>query len=132
MAQAADITVKASDNTTNVVYSVLAPSAGDKIPTKWRANALHAIPAFRPTFELLGRPSGVVGSARRMEGTLLFPIVQTVNGVETVVFTVPFRVDLTLPQGVPQAPVKEAIYQGGNLLVSALIRQCLEEAQAAT
>lgn len=132
MASIANITIKKADGTTDVVYTALTPSAGDKIPARWRANAVSPIPAFRPTFELLARPSGNAANARRVEVALMYPVVQSVGGVDQVVFTVPFRGDATLPQGLPQDQVKEAIYQFGNLLVNALIRQCLEEAQAPT
>lgn len=132
MPNIANITVKASNGTTDVVFTALTPSAGDKSPARWRANAAHAIPAFRPIFELVSRPSGAAPNARRVETTLLYPVVIPVGGVDAVAFTVPLRVDMTLPQGVPQDAVKEAIYQGTNLLVNALIRQCFEEAQAPT
>lgn len=132
MPNIANITVKAANGTTDVVFTALTPSAGDKSPARWRANAAHAIPAYRPIFELLGRPSGATQNARRMEATLMYPVITQVNGVDQIAFTVPLRVDITLPQGVPQDAVKEAIYQGSNLLVSTLIRQCLEEAQAPT
>lgn len=132
MPNIANITVKAANGTADVVFTALTPSAGDKSPARWRANAAHAIPAFRPIFEFLSRISGGAANTRRVETTLLYPVIVPVNGVDQVAFTVPFRADISLPQGVPQDAVKEAIHQGGNLLVSALIRQCFEEAQAPT
>lgn len=130
MPQAANITVKKADGTTDVVYTVLAPSAGDRIAAKWRANSVNAIPAFRPTLEFLARPSSE--SVRRCEMALRYPIIQPVNSVDTNVFTLTFKGEVALPQGVPQDQVKEAIYQFGNLLVHSLIRQSLEDANAPT
>lgn len=131
MPNMADITVKKADNTTNVVYSALTPSAGDKVAARWRSNAVSAIPAHRPVVEVVSRDNGSK-DGRRIQMSVKYPIIQTVSGVESVIATVPFDCSALVPQNVDTAQVTEAIHQAGNLLVSALMRSVYVDGYAPT
>lgn len=131
MPQMANITVKKADGTTDIVYSAVMPSSGDKTPAVWRANAVSTIPKHRPVFSILTKDNGP-RTARHVSGVFKFPAVSTVGGVETQTATVPLSFEGTLPTTIDAAVVKEAVYQFGNLLVAALVRAQLEEGYAAT
>lgn len=131
MPQMANITVKKSDGTTDIIYVGVAPSAGDKIPAIWRADAVSTIPKHRPTLSLLLKDNGPK-TARHVTGVYKYPVAATVSGVETLLGTVPFEFNGTLPTNLDANAVKEAIYQFGNLLVAALVRQQMTDGYAAT
>jgi hypothetical protein len=44
----ADITVKMADGTTNITYTGIVPSAGDKTPAVWRSNSVGGSIGQRP------------------------------------------------------------------------------------
>lgn len=131
MPQMANITVKASNGTTDVVYNAATPSAGDKSPAVWRVNAANVVPMYRPSFSLVMRDNGQK-TGRHVEGVLKYPIVVTEGGVPVLKATVPLSFSGTLPTNVDASLVKEASYQFGNLIASALIRGCLDEMYSAS
>lgn len=131
MPNIADITVKAANGTTDVVYTALTPSAGDKVPARWRANAASTIPSHRPMFELVAADNGT-RDGRRVRFSGKYPVLQTVESVETVVAIVPFEGSFMIPQNVDATLVSQAVAQLTNLTVAALIRQCINEGQAPT
>lgn len=115
----------------NVIYVAATPSAGDKVPARWTANAISGIPGFRPRFEMVTRDNANK-NARIAEGSFSFPILETVSGVVTKTATVPLNWHVTLPTNVDAALVNDAFVQAGNLLVSALIRASASEGYAPT
>lgn len=131
MPQMANITVKKADNTTDITYIGISPSAGDTIPAIWRADAVTTVPKHRPTLSLRFKDNGPK-TARVAEWAYKMPIFALVNGVETQLAIVPFEGRCTLPTNVDANAVKEAIFQHGNLLVNALIRSCFTDGYSAT
>jgi hypothetical protein len=131
MPQMANITVKASNGTTDVIYNGIVPSAGDKVPARWAAVAASPIQMHRPTLSLVMRDNGP-RNGRVFSAVFKMPIIETVNGIPTVVATFPMTISGTVPTNVDSAKVKEGIYQGTNLFVAALFRQQLEEGYSAT
>jgi hypothetical protein len=117
----ANITVKNQANA-DVIYVNAVPSAGDKSPARWTQDAASAIHGFRPVFQVMTRDNGAK-NARVMEGSLKFPIIETIEGRPTQTALVPFSFSVTLPTNVDANLVAEAFHQAGNLLVSTLIRQ---------
>jgi hypothetical protein len=116
----ANITVKDKANV-DVVYVAQTPSAGDRVAAQWRVDAAHAIQAFRPIFSVTTRDNGK-SNGRIIEGTFKGPVIQAVNGVDTLVATVPLSFSGTLPTNVSADTVLDMFYQFGNLVVSQLIR----------
>lgn len=131
MANMADIIVKKADGTTNVTYTALTPSSGDKTAARWRSNSVSSIPGNRPVCELVTQFNGPK-DGRRAYFSLKFPILATVNSVETVVATVPMEFSCLVPQNVDSTQVTEAIAQGTNMIVSALIRQAIIDGYSPT
>lgn len=128
MPSMANITVK-NAAAADVVYVAKVPSAGDRSPAKWTLDAAHTIPGFRPVFTVVTRDNGP-GTARNMEGTLKFPVITAINGVDTKVGVVPINFSAVLPQNIDSAQVIDSTVQGTNLFVSTLIRAVLADGYA--
>lgn len=131
MPQMANITVKASNGTSDVAYVAATPSAGDKVPARWTLAAANPRPSFRPTLQVVSTDNGPK-TARTVDINLVFPIVETLNGVDVVTARVPMKFHAVLPTNVAASAVKEPAYQFGNLLSSALIREVLESGYSPT
>lgn len=130
MPSMANITVKNAANA-DVVYVAAIPSAGDRVPARWTQNAASAIIGFRPLFQVVTRDSsGKPG--RILDGSLRFPVVETINGVPTQVALVPATFSVTLPTNVDSTVVSDAFVQLGNLLSSTLVRAVAAEGYAPT
>lgn len=133
MPSMANITVKKADGTTDIVWTAAVPSAGDSSAAVWRSNTVSTIMGHRPKLSLLLRDNANK-NGRVFKGEVTFPhtFTDTGSGKVSLVATTPIRWEGTLPAGVPLSELKEAIYQAGNLFVSALLRAALEEQYAPT
>lgn len=116
-----------------VVYVAASPSAGDRSPAVWRANALSVKLDGRPTFTCLTRDNGK-RTARHLSMTYKFPVSYTdsTTGLTTVFASVPISVECTLPTNLSTTILTDAFTQFGNLLVSSLIRGVADEGYAPT
>lgn len=128
MPNMANITVKDALNT-DVVYVAGSPSAGDKVPARWKANALGSTWASRPEFSLISR-SNSRGTTRVFDGTFKFPIVDPVLG--TITDIIPGTFQFTAVNRVDAARNKDAFIQFGNLIAAALIRAAVEDGYSPT
>lgn len=126
MATMANIVVKKADNTTDITWTALSQSAGDKSPAQWRSNTASTISGNRPTFSMSTQWNGP-RTARQVTASGKFPLLATENGVEVVKGYVPMTYNITLPQAVADATLNEAVYQFANLIASALIKQSASE-----
>lgn len=127
----ANIVVKDAANV-DVTYSAATPSAGDRSPAVWRANALSAAIAFRPLFSFMTRDNQKQ-NGRAVEARFSFPIHDVdANGNPILLAKVPFVLTGTLPTNVDATLVADATVQFGNLLVSSLIRAAFAEGYAPT
>lgn len=129
----ANITVKKADGTTDIVWTAATPSSGDSVPAVWRSNTVAAIIGHRPKMTLLVRDNAAK-TGRVVQGVVQFPhtFTDSGSGKISLIATTPVRFEATLPGNVPLADLKEAIYQAGNLFVSALVRSAMEEQYAPT
>lgn len=130
MPNMASITVKNAANA-DVIYVAASPSAGDRSPALWRANAASPIIGFRPSLSVLTRDNAN-RNGRIIQGTFKGPIVAAVSGVDTLLATVPLSFSGTLPTNVSSALVADMYIQFGNLLVSTLLRSIAEEGYSAS
>lgn len=122
----AAITVKKNDGSTDIVYSALQASGGDKSPAIWRADGATGYPGQKPTLTL--KASGNAdGSTRRMEGTFTYPSVYTDTATSTtkVLGKAYFNFNASLPLVMPAADAEEFGAQIGNLIAHALIEESL-------
>lgn len=132
MPQMANITVKKNDGTTDVVYSQVVPSAGDKSPAIWKNNTVGTAASHRPELKLMSRDNGV-GTARRVEGTFVYPTLVTgSDGKVSVADRLPITVSAVVPKGMPDADVNEAVSQCVNLFASALLKDSIKSGYAPT
>lgn len=127
--QMADITIKKADGTTNVVYSTLTASAGDRSPAVWRSNSSATLRGNRTTAQMETRWNGP-GTARRATVSFSAPVVRTIDAVETVVARVPIDLNVVLPEGLTDTEVIEAVEQGLNFCSAPLIRQSIAQGYA--
>lgn len=130
MPSMANITVKNAADA-DVVYVAAVASAGDKSPAIWRANALSSQIALRPTLSVVTRDNQRQ-NGRVLEASFRFPTWEMVNGVPTLLATVPFTLNGTLPTNVDSARVGDAFTHLGNLTASALVRAVALEGYAPT
>jgi len=133
MPSMANITVKAANGTTDVVYTAMAPSSGDGVPAVWRNEAGGSATAFKATLTLASKFNGPK-TVRRLSGTFQLPQVATdsTTTLSTVVNTVPVNFSFALPIEVPQTIIDEAVHQCTNLLSSTLVRDALKSGYAPT
>lgn len=127
----ANITVKKADGTTDVVYTAVQPSAGDTVPSRWCALTGAPTMASRPTFEFKARDNGPK-TGRRVEWNFSFPETAVINGVTAVVNKLTASGTLYVSNGMTSTVAKEGAYQMANLIASALVKQMMEEMNAAT
>lgn len=130
MPSMANITVQ-NAAAANVTYVAKTPSAGDRSPARWTQDAASTIPGFRPKVEVVTRDNGSK-NGRIIEGSLAYPVLQTVSGVTTQIGTVPLRFSGTLPSNLDATVVNDAFVQFGNLLASTLLRAVASEGYAPT
>lgn len=120
----ANITVKKNDGTTDVVYTALAPSAGDKTPAYWRNNTVGVAENQKPEVRMTSKPNGDL-STRQVVTNFSYP--STVTGSDGKI-SVAYRLNGTLsfaiPQGMPTADVNEAVSQFLNVCSNTLVKDC--------
>lgn len=133
MPQMADITVKKADAVTNITYSALTPSSGDKVAAQWRSETAGLAAGLRPTFTMQSQYNGP-RTARRVDFTFQYPftVTDSTTTVTTVKARVPFSGSMTLPVEIPDTVVAEAVAQACNLLVSTLAQSSFKTGFAPT
>lgn len=130
MPSMASITVKKNDGTTDIVYDVLSPSAGDGTWAKWRQDTGNTAPfSCRPM--LLHRVTESGKGIRRVDLMYEYPYSYTDTTTSQVVLS-PLRVTFkngvwTVPQGLPSATILEAASQFSNLCGHATIKGALKD-----
>lgn len=125
MATIADITIKKANGTTDIVWTAIAGSAGDKSPSMWRSETAATIRGYRPVFSLVARDNGPK-TARRIEATVDFPVVRAINSVDTVVGKVPVTLSAVVSNSFTDAEIAEAIEQSLNLFAHVTTRASLK------
>lgn len=131
MPNAANITVKKNDGTTDIVWTTVSPSAGDSSPARWESQTVGTAMAHRPTLTHLSRDNGQK-TARRHELQVVFPVVVTENGVPKVSDKLIVSVSAVIAKGAVNTDVNEAVSQAVNLFASTLIKDSLKSGYAAS
>lgn len=110
-----------NDGTADKTYSVISTQAGPDIPAAWK-NGTSAINAFR-----IEASTRRVKGSRRSKAEIRFvrPVVQTVDGIESLAETATFVVSGTLPDILPaterQKIIKELRALLGTDIIDALV-----------
>nr|UUW21308.1 MAG: hypothetical protein [Sanya fiers-like virus 19] len=132
MPQLANIVVKKNDGTTDVTYTGVVPSAGDKSPAIWRNNGVGAAAAFRPELTLTSAPNGTK-TARRVAYRYVYPSTAVgSDGKTNVVDRFILEGTALVPMGMADVDVNEGVAQSCNLLASSLIKSSIQSGFAPT
>lgn len=132
MPQIANITVKKNDGTTDVIYTAVVPSAGDKSPAIWRNQTVGSAAAHQPQVQMQSRANGT-GTARRVEVVGSYPSLTTgsdgrINVSDKVILTV----SGVIPLGMATLDVNEAVSQLLNVCASVLSKDSFKTGFAPT
>lgn len=131
MAQATNLTIKKADGTTDITYTVMIASGGDKAPAVWQSLTSSDIPAARPTLSVEGAFNGTK-TARRLSARYVYPYtVVNSDGTTTIVNQELGTLNWITPQNVPDSVAREAAAQFGNLAATALFKEMLASGYAA-
>jgi hypothetical protein len=133
MPNMADITVKKADGTTDVTYSKVASSAGDKSPAVWRSNSVGSAAAQHPELRLTSQSNGTQ-TGRRVNGNYSYP--SLVTSADTGVTSIGDRLNLTIsgiiPLNMTDVDVAEAVVQGLNCFAATLVKDSFKSGFAPT
>jgi hypothetical protein len=126
MPTAANITIKKDDGTTDVTYSLVAASGGDKSPAIWRNNSATGTPGQRPELRVSSRNNGD-NTARRVEIQFTYPSVYTDTATSTtkVGARANFSGSFVMPGTMPDVDAAEFGAQIGNLIAASLIEDSI-------
>lgn len=132
MPNMANVTIKKNDGATDVVYTAVVPSAGDKTPAIWKNQTIGTANAHRPELKLMSRENGA-NSARRVEGVYTYPTLVTgSDGKTNVADKVIVNVSAVVPKGMPDVDVNEAVSQCFNLYAAVLLKDSFKTGYAPT
>lgn len=127
----ADITVKKADNTTDILWTAMSPSAGDKVPAIWRSNTVGASVAFRPELQMWSF-SASGGTQRSVKTSLVYPILEVDGSITRVIGYCTQVSETKLLLKATDADAGEAVAQGINLLDSTLLVAAIKAGFAPT
>lgn len=122
----ANITVKKNDGTTDVTWTAVQASGGDKSPAIWRNQTVGSAAAFQPEMRMTSRPNSD-GTVRRIEGVIDYK--QTVvdaYGVTRKANVGLFQFTVAVPQAMPTSDLNEFCSQASNLIASTLFKDSLK------
>lgn len=126
MPQIANITVKKNDGTTDVIYTAVVPSAGDKSPAIWRNQSVGSAAGHQPQVQMTSRANGL-GTARRVELTGTYgSLVTGSDGKVNVGDRVIVQMSAVIPLSMPTSDVNEAVSQLLNVLSSTLVKDSVK------
>jgi hypothetical protein len=128
----ADITVKKNDGTTDITYTKVQASGGDKSPAIWRSNSVGTAAAHRPEFRTVSHANGD-GSARRVLAQFSYPVTATgSDGKVYVVRRLNMELSCANPLDMADTDMNEAVSQGCNLMGSTHVKDQIKAGFAST
>lgn len=132
MPNMANITVKKADGTTDVIWSGIVPSSGDKTPAVWKSLSVGATPGVRPEFRVSSE-SNAAGTARRVKTSINWPSsVVDANGRPVVLDKCSGSSLFTVAQNMSDTEINEFVVQFANLLASTLHKDMCKTGYAAS
>lgn len=136
MPNLANITVKKSDGTTDVVYDGLAPSSGNGTDAVWRQDtgANPDMPVGHRAMLTLSATDNGPKTARRLVGVSKRPYstLNAASGKFEFKDQCVMRVEATIPGAIPATEINEFVHQSTNAFASALIKACLSAGYSAS
>lgn len=132
MPNQANVTIKKNDGTTDVTYTAVIPSSGDKSPAIWKNQTLGTASAHRPEMKLQSRDNGT-GSARRLDGSYMYPSLTVgTDGKTYVGDKLIGSISFLVPKGMPDAEINEGVSQFVNLCASVAFKDAFKQGYAHT
>jgi hypothetical protein len=128
----ANITVKKNDGVTDVIYTAVVPSAGDKSPAIWKNQTVGTAAGHRPEFRMLSRDNGTT-TARRVDVEFTYPsLVVGSDGKTNIADRFVVNASFLVPKGMADADVNEGVSQVVNLMASVLSKDSLKAGYSPT
>jgi hypothetical protein len=133
MTTAADITVKKADGTTNITWSLVSASGGDRSPAVWKSQTATGTAGQKPTYSITAR-ANQQGNVRRVDLSASFPSVYTNSntGQTEVRSTLSMTASFAVPQNVVSTDVNEFASQVANLIANTATVGSIEAGYAPT
>lgn len=125
MPQMANITVKNAANV-DVLFTALTPSSGDTTLAQWRALGSATVPTHAPALSTKTQANGP-RTGRSVSVNAVFPHIETVAGVSSVVARQPFALTTTVPLNIPVSEATDHAVMFANLVKSTLLQAILAE-----
>lgn len=128
----ANITVKKNDGTTDITWTGIVPSSGDKTPAVWKSLTVGTMPGLRPEFRVLSE-SNADGTVRRVKSSINWPAsALDVNGRPVMTDKCTGTSLFSVAQKMTDAEIAEFVSQYANLLASALMKDMCKTGYAAS
>jgi hypothetical protein len=128
----ANITVKKADNTTDILWTGIQASGGDRSPAYWRSLTVGTMNLARPEFRVQARANGS-GTARWVESFYTYPYVITgPDGKPYVADRFTFSGKGVVPIGMTDTDIAEAAAQAMHLHASVLGKSMFRDGFSAT
>lgn len=125
MANATNLTIKKADGTTDVTYTVMIASGGDKSPTVWQELSASALPVARPSLQCESAWNGAK-TARRVNMRFEYPYQVTDSAGNTTIINRELgTVTWIQPQDIPDSVAAEAAAEFANLMATSLIKSVM-------
>lgn len=121
MATIADIIVKKADGSTNITYTAIAGSAGDKSPAMWRSDSSATMRSNRDVVTLTCQDNGPK-TARRSTAKAVMPVARMVNAVELVTDKIIGDLSIVVPNALTDAEISEKVDQLLNMFACPVFR----------
>lgn len=121
MATIADIIVKKADGSTNITYTAIAGSAGDKSPAMWRSDSSATMRSNRDVITLTCQDNGPK-TARRSTAKAVMPVARVVNTVELVTDKIIGDLSIVVPNALTDAEINEKVEQLLNMFACPVFR----------
>lgn len=133
MPQLADLVILKADGATNVTWSGIVASAGDKSASRHASKSVSTIPAFQPQMSIRTEANGN-SAARRVHVNVVYPytVVDANTGLTTKVSQNTFRGEWSVSQDIPQATTDEFAAQVANLIDTVLLVDVVKSQTAPT
>lgn len=119
----ANITVKKADGTTDVTFTAVTASGGEKSPAVWRNEAFGGTIGQRPELRVKSQANGT-NTARKVEGSFTMPqlYTDTTTSLSKVATRANAQWSASVPVDMADASLQEFAAQLGNLIANALIK----------
>lgn len=121
MTQAANITIKKADGTTDITWTLMQPASGDGSNAVWRSNTVGDSPAVRPQLSVTSKAAS--SGVRHVNGTLSYPsFVEDADGIQQIQGVNYFNFHASIAPGALDSDSNEMAAQAANLLASTILK----------